>query len=258
MEAEPVVPVAAAELTPMCSHALYVVHQGDISMTRTWKVFGLQTVLAAALTAAPSTSVAADKPDKINGKELADRIEALEKDVKKLTTSIDAINTTLLKSKVMQQKIQGLEEAMGRVSVDLPKALDQLKELTGKKKEYVPPEGADDIKDIKARLNRMEKILDDLRKNGRISRYAAPDEAGRVVMTNRYTEDILFNVNGTRYWLAPGTSRVLDGVPAGSVRYQVISPSYGLIVDRTRRLLPDGNLPIVVREPRPIVEIERS
>ena len=56
------------------------------------------------------------------------------------------------------------------------------------------------------------------------------------MLSNRYPEEMLFIVNGTSYRVAPGSTRVLDPQPAGTITYEVLSPTWGLLRRRTTTL----------------------
>ncbi len=259
----PVVPVAAAELAPMCSYALYVLHQGDIPMTRTWKTFGLQTALAAALVVAPAASNAAPEDTKINGKDLAKKIESLDKELKSLKQSIESINKELLKVKGLEGSIKSLEDSLEDIKENVKGSLENAKkDMDGFRKDMGKvlatldelakkntTSTAKEVEELKARLDKIDKKLDVLRPDVSVRRYPPPTELGRVLLVNRYPEEITFIVNGTSYRLAPGGSRLIDGVPAGSFTYEVLSPSYGMVTRRTRTLLPNETSRIVVDLP---------
>jgi hypothetical protein len=253
----PVVPVAAAELAPMCSSAQCVLHQGDIPMTRTWKTFGLQTVLAAALLATPTTGNAAkDSEKKVEGKKktLTERIEKLEKDLSRLSTSIVDIEATLLRTEKKADEIEKIEDRVKASFANVKKSLDGFgSELKALKEANTKKTGDYDTKkeidDIRASLEKINKRLDSLRPDVSVRRYPPPSETGRVLLVNRYPEEITFIVNGISYRLAPGVSRLIDGIPAGSFTYEVFSPSFGRVGGKTTTLLPSETNRIVVDMP---------
>jgi hypothetical protein len=250
-----VVPVAAAELAPMCSYAHCVLHQGDIPMTRTWKTFGLQAVLAAALVAAPTAGNAAPEDRKLNGKDLAKRIKALEdqikqlkeKDLKRLNDSILSINEALSKVDVIETNLKTFDKNVGTDMARVKKDLKELKESFSRK--TTDPDTKKEIDEIKASLEKINRKLEVLRPDVSVRRYPPPSEMGRVLLVNRYPEEITFVVNGASYRLAPGASRLIDGVPAGSFTYEVFSPSYGKVGGKTSTLLPNETNRIVVDLP---------
>jgi hypothetical protein len=255
----PVASVAAAELAPMCSYAHYVLHQGDIPMTRTWKTFGLQTVLAAALVAAPATANAAEESKKITGnKELNKRIADLQKDLNKLKTQVKSIDETLLKVESLEGRIKGIEDGLDKRDKELKEVLEKvgkdmqgfrkdmdkvLEQLTKKNGSSKPTEGDD----LTSRVAKIEKVLEQIAK--RVSpppSLYGPDETGRVLMINRYMDPITIILNGRVYRLNPGTSRLVDGVPAGTLTYDVGTPIYPSLGQRTSNLLPNETRRIVV------------
>jgi hypothetical protein len=201
---EPEVPVAAAELTPMPVDAPDVLHQGAIPMTRSWKMFGLQTVLAAVLATAPTVATAAEKKDKI--KDLEDRLD-------KVGEGLTAIQLGIQKDiGILDGKVKKLEKQLA----DLQETLEEIrKDLGTRRRTSAYPR--DPLEDIARRLARLERAL---LPRGRVAQ--SPPEVGRILLTNNYSDDITFVVNRRMITLAPGSSRLLDGMPAGRFTYEVI------------------------------------
>jgi hypothetical protein len=223
-------------------------------MTRTWKTFGLQTVLAAALVVAPVTGNAAEDETKINStKSLRNRIANLDKELKGLKSQIKSMNETLLRIDKIEGDVgdiaKGLtslderyRKSMEKIGTDMNEVKSTLKELAKKNGSSTPKEG----NDLKSRVARIERILEQIdRKINSTSLYPSPEEGGRVLLRNDYDEEVLFVINGRSYRLAPGTSRVLD-VPAGTLTFEVITPGWGLLRRASRTLLPNETRRIVV------------
>jgi hypothetical protein len=132
---------------------------------------------------------------------------------------------------------------MSKVSEDMGKITRTLEELT-KKNGSSKASGADDLK---SRVAKIEKILEQIdRKMNSTSLYPPPEEAARILLRNDYEDEVLFVINGRSYRLAPGTSRLLNDVPAGTFTYEVITPGYGLVRRASRTLLPNETRRIVV------------
>jgi tetrahydromethanopterin S-methyltransferase subunit G len=198
-------------------------------MMRTWKMFGLQTLLAATLATAPALATAGTENEDKDLKKVNQRLETVEKALTAIQKDIDALKNERLRVDTLRGKVNTLEEKLGRLQT----TVEALKKDLPKKETVAayPPEGMDEIKN---RLTQIEKKLDQLTPATRIAR-AAP-EVGRVALNNRYDEEMLFIVNGTPYRLAPGTSRTLTDVPAGTLTYEVVSPNWGRLRRKTTTL----------------------
>jgi hypothetical protein len=241
-------PVAAAELTPVGSPALSGMHQGDLPMTRTWKTYGLQALLAATLAAAPPTALTASEGRKSteSGKDTSKRLKNLEEGIKKIQDDVQPLLEDELKSKRLEGKLKDLEDdvkrRLSRLEEDMGKVLATLDALRGG-----PPRGraaADPLEDIKARLDRIERTLSRLGAGARIAR--SPADTGRILLTNNYPEEMLFIIDGRTYRLMPGTSRLLDDRPAGTFTYEVISPTWGSRARKTTTLARDQTFRLTV------------
>ena len=204
-------------------------------MLRTWKTFGLQTALAAILTAAPITTLVARAADP-DIKELDRRLKSIEESFAEIQKNADAIVKEGLKFKALDTRLKSLEEQLARMETTLD-ALRKGTPAEGRVATY-PPERMDDLK---ARVDRIEHFLE---RSTRISR-AAPS-TGRILLLNQYPEDIIFVVNGIQYPLAPNTTRLLDGFPSGTVSYQVFSPRWGERANRTTTLQAEETFRITV------------
>jgi hypothetical protein len=245
MEAMPVVPVvAAAELTSMAPFAHYVTHQGDSTMTRNWKMYGLQAFLAAALTAAPALATAGPedndteknekKTDK-SDKDVTNRLNRLEKQIKEVLEAAKAITAEGLKIQTLKGRLDRLEADMGKVLEDL----DTLKKGKPEEKEEKKGKEGTGLDELKVRLDKIDKFLESrFGPNGRIAK-SPPTESGRILLTNRYPEEIIFIINGESFRLAPGMSRLLDAQQAGPFTYEMISPRLGSRARKTTTLLPN-------------------
>ena len=96
-----------------------------------------------------------------------------------------------------------------------------------------PPES---LEELRALLTRIEGLLQAMAPAGRVAGFGPAGQTGRIMLSNRYPEEMLFIVNGTSYRVAPGSTRVLDPQPAGTITYEVLSPTWGLLRRRTTTL----------------------
>jgi archaellum component FlaC len=229
--AEVLPPVAAAELAPTHAHALDVLQQGEIPMTRTWKMFGLQTVLAAALTAAPALATGGpEDDDKKNKKTDSQRLDNIENALTEIQKSIEALaKGGTLKVEALKGRIKKLEEQL----TDLQSTLDEVRKKLNKKETTsgYPPEDMDDIKN---RLTAIEKKLDKMTNSARIAK--APPEVGKIIITNRYSDEVLVMINKESYRVPAGQTITVMDVPAGTFTYEVIADGFGSVKRKTTTL----------------------
>jgi len=106
-----------------------------------------------------------------------------------------------------------------------------------------------DIDALKEQIARLDKSLDDLHSARppatRISAYPPSGTVagtGTIRLANTYPAEVTIIVNGERYTLAPGETRVLAGRPAGTFTYEVM----GVQPTVKRTLVADGTFPILV------------
>jgi hypothetical protein len=248
-------PCAAAELSPTGPLASHGMHQGDVPMMRTWKTFGLQTLLAAALAAAPTAHLtAAEEKKATETGDTAKRLKALEDGMKKVQEDADSIRAEGLKIKTLKDKVDQLKKDMDKVQDRLTQLDETIRDAIDKSiRDALKPredgkgaigEPPPVFKDILSRLSRLEDMLKDLSGKLQVARY--PAATGRVLLTNRYPEEMLFIVNGRSFRLAPGESRLLDNQRAGSLTYEVVSPTWGSRARKTTTLLASETLRLTV------------
>jgi hypothetical protein len=202
---------------------------GDTPMIRTWKTLAIAALLAAAAPPMASAGGAAGDAD------LKKSIEELSKKLDALTKKVDAASflsvteVADLKVKLAQMETEQLRQKM---------------ELQGLRDK---PAAATD-KALLDRLSAIEKALAALDAAGRKS-YSPPisGSAGRVLLVNLYSEEMLFIVNKLPYRVEPNRTMQLDGVGAGSVTYEVFSPTWGMRASRTTLLNPNETLTLTAR-----------
>jgi ribosomal protein L29 len=185
--------------------------RGETPMIRNWKMLGLQTVLAAALAAAPSSSYALD--DQNQGKEgkPGKNSDTKEPSLKELKESLDTIKKDLdsLRAEVLNANLATSGE----------------------------------IKKLKDQIAQLQKDVDTLR--GRSTSLYGPRPAGtgHIRLENTYPREITVILNQTSYPLAPGQTMTVS-VPAGPFTYQVVNiPGFPV---RNRDVLPNETFSITV------------
>jgi DNA repair exonuclease SbcCD ATPase subunit len=80
-----------------------------------------------------------------------------------------------------------------------------------------------------------------------VTSFAAPAPVGRLVLVNSRAEDVTVMVNGRSHPVARGARLTLDNLPAGSLWYEVITPSWGPRGRRTTNLAANETLTVSIR-----------
>jgi len=146
----------------------------------------------------------------------------------------------------MKSKVEAIEEDVAALHNELKKLRKQFAEPT------VPSLPGTDkgLDDIRGRLNAIEQALQRLAPGNSTSNRIALSPpingatAGRVMLVNLYSEDILFTVNNQMHRVEPGRTKQIDAVPAGALTYEVISPTWGRRAFRTTTLAPNETLTV--------------
>lgn len=164
-------------------------------MIHTWKMLGLQTILAGALAAAPAAAgpfennLAQAEKDS-TAKQLAE----LKQSIDELRTLIKTLSSDGLNANLKAEKAQSDIEEM-------KKQLAQLRL---------------DVEDLRKRLATPSQVSAKYGPNG-----TAP-ATGRVRLVNTYLEPMTIIVNGKAYPVSPGEVRLTEALPAGSFSYEVL------------------------------------
>ena len=222
---------------------------GETPMLRTWNTLALATLLAAA---SPPIVVAGEK-DASDPKAVLKAVEELRTKVDALTKKLDA--QPKADDKKILAEIKKLEE---RVVGEIDKGNEELKaRITAIETEQLRQKlgvggGKGGLEEIRTRLSAIEKALATLQatKDSNIRKAFSPPTNGsvaRVMLVNLYAEDLLFIVNDRSYRVEPNRQMQLDGVPAGALTYQVISPTWGSRAHRTTAVQPNETLTLTAR-----------
>jgi hypothetical protein len=241
-------------------------------MMRTWTMLTVAAVLAAA---APLPATAGEADVKKQLTELNSKLDAISKQLEalaakpsaevilaeikkldnKLSGQIDKVKNDLkgdmevLKDK---QFNQGL--ALARVSERLQLLEDMMKLRRELPDVAVPSITLDKVAldDIRNRLAKIETALVAPSASvGRVSAFGPSgiisSGVGRVQLINLYSEPVRFTVNDRPYRVNAGETVQLDGVPAGTLTYDVFSDRWGVLRTRTTTtLLPNETQPLIV------------
>jgi hypothetical protein len=171
-------------------------HQGDTPMMRTWKMLGLNAMLAGLFAATPA---------------LASNASGSASDAEKFEQ--------------IQKQLQELKSALA----DVKKAVDGLNAESNLGAQNVQRQ----IKDLNELLSLLRADLQTLRTrlpdSSRVAGFPPSSDTGpspataRVEMLNTYAQPVSIVINNRRsYPLAPGERRLSDPIPAGSFTYEVL------------------------------------
>jgi hypothetical protein len=229
-------------------------------MMRNWKRFGLSTVVAVALTAAPAAAGGTDgvlpkgeKPRPATQEQLDDLKQFLHKQFKaisEVTKAHDDLlsalkandDDTRLKLSDVQIKVARLDKLMREIASDLEGLRKQLPSATVAQ---YPPTDKAALEEIKTRLSQLQDAISRLQTGSGRTAFSPPT-TGRLVFINLRPEDMLLVVGQRRWRVAPGASMTVEEA-AGAVTYEVISDSYGLVRRNTPVLRADETITITAR-----------
>ena len=164
-------------------------------MMRTWKMLGLNTLLAASLAAAPGLGSSSSSD--------ADKLQEIQTQLKEL-----------------KKAVTGLEDRIKEARSDSAAGGQRVQ---------------NQIKDLNDQLSLLRLEVENLRTRlpaaGRSSAYSPSSDGGpvptpataRVEMINTYSQPVSIVINNRRsYLLAPGERRLSDAIPAGAFTYEVL------------------------------------
>jgi len=233
----------------------------DSPMLRNWKMLALYSLTVVTLTQPAPVVAGGDQ------KTLIDRLDKLEKsivqsfdnlggdikalnaelgqfkkDIGKLQSDITGLQTESLDNKIkingFSGKFDALEKQVRRMQADM----DALRKRLDSEPERVATPLIDKsmLDELKGKLSAIEKAI--LGLQAPTSRIALspsttpPASTGRVMLVNNYPETLLFIINEREFRVPGMTTQPIDGVPSGSLNYEVISPTWGLRARRTTSL----------------------
>jgi hypothetical protein len=209
--AAPVLPVAVQEAFSANCYATREPHRGDSPMMRTWKLLGLNTLLAAALST-PVLAGQLDGPPAGQGEE-RDKAAALDK-FKGLEKKLEDMEASLRKS------LENLETNALLRSNRLYKEVEDLKGQIAQLRQDV---------EVRTReVAALRKTLEDGLRNRQSNYPAANGQAttgqatGRLQLINSYVDPVLIIVNNRAFRLMPGQTVTSEPLPAGNFTYEVV------------------------------------
>lgn len=257
----PLLPIAA-DVVPVVQQivegppAIPTNQRGDSPMMRTWRMLGLSSLLATALTAPKSPAGPLDgppappaEPDRttVVTKQLDDLksvIDSLKNSVGELRKEIKELGSTALNTNLKAEKAQSDITKLNGEMAELRKDMESLRRSLS----TAPTTAGKDVEEIKAQLDRLRLDFDSLRKERvSLSPPTAPAAVaptnGRVRLVNTFDEQVTIIVNSRAFRLAPGESRLLDPQAAGPFNYQVLGVQQDL---QNRTLAANETITITV------------
>ncbi len=234
---------------------------GETPMLRNWKMLQWASALAAVVTLTPvafaqeDVKTLSDRLDKLE-KNLTDKIEKavgekveknlqkvildtfknmrslLEKDIEDLRAQVLAKDLEFEKTRA---KLDQLEKLVIKIGADLEVIKNRLAD-----KANSPMDKA--LDELKIKLEAIEKALE-----GPKVVVKSPAATGRVVLVNLCQEEMLFVINGRSFRVPPNTNLPVEGLAAGSLTYEVLSPTWGRRALRTTTLNPNETLTLTAR-----------
>lgn len=242
---------------------------GDTPMLRNWKslaLFSLTTVFV-------QVPVPVQAQGGEDAKSLAKQIESLQEtikesfkgvstdlskmtgDLKKIREEIDGIKDTSLQ---FDLRLNDANKKINQIEADLKKIradIDGIKNRDAGPAPTAPSLDKASLEDIKTKLGSIEQAILKLQPSSTRVAMSAPTgptvaATGRFLLVNLYNEELLFLVNGKTYRVAPGFSVPVDGIAAGAVTYEVISPTFGSRARNTVNLVPNETFTLTAQFPR--------
>ncbi len=250
-------------------------HRGETPMMRNWKTLTMYSLLsAAAVTLAPSPIVFADdkkapieekKAPAIDGAalleglraeikklengplaDLAAKVKGVGDDVLDIKKSVDKLKSEVgsLQTSQLSQKLQ-----LDHQKKELELLADEVRSL--RKKLLAdggpPPTDKAALEEMVKTMKAIQEAIAKLHANDTSKRIAlSPPEtnaatAGKVMLQNFYTEELLFVVNNVGYRVPAGKSRLVENLPLGTVQYLVHSDRWGPLQNRSTTLTAAQN-----------------
>jgi hypothetical protein len=233
---------------PACP-SIYVRHPGETPMLRNWKLFGATTLLVFALATPPRAEAQQDGPppddrftklenqlkdfEKRVIKSFADTFVAAKELRDELALIKDATTNTKLRVNIALDKISLLENQVEALKKDL-------EALKGNGNRFYPQDAKDPLAELRAEIAQLRQVI---ARYGPQQQGAVVANTGDMMIVNRYAEDITLEVNGASQGVVPANSaRVIRGLPAGAVTYEIISPTFGRMGLRRSTIVPGDPL----------------
>jgi hypothetical protein len=226
---------------------------GETPMLRTWKMLKLASAFTAALALAPVALAQDEDAKKDDVKTILKRLdkmdEALKAEFKKIKEGFDKIDgdITKIRMDILQRDVAfgDLDKQVQKMAKDI----DNIKKKLPSEGNIAYYQGSDKaLEEIRQRLDQIEKLLVKLQPTQQRVAMAAPTNGlGRMMLVNMYPEELLFVINGRSYRVESNRTMPLEGVPPGTLSYEVISPTWGRRAARTTTLGANETLTVTAQ-----------
>jgi hypothetical protein len=223
--AEPELPVTGPR--PAAENCYQVHHLGETPMMQTWKLLGLNAVVAVTLAAGPSRAVGQTPPTN------SEKLDAIQKQLDEMKKSLTGMHKSLGALKAIETELQNLRNESNAGAAAAQKDVNELRAENAKMRE--------EIEALRARISATTRIA-----------ASPPSESvplaatARVELINTYFDNMTVILNGKSYRLPPGERWLTNPLPAGSFTYEVL----GVTPQRTRVLTANQVYPIHIH-PQP-------
>ncbi len=202
VELVPIVPVTVFEPVRENCFTLHDPQLGDTPMMRTWKMLGLNALLAATLAASPGLA--------IDPQVDADKLAAINKQLEELKKSLGEVEKSVATLSAVKK---GIEDARAESATAVQTVQSGINEL---KTQF-----------LTLKLD-LENLRNSLSTSARTSMFTPNTDTGtvtatgRVELINTYPQPVSIVINGRSYQLAPGERQMSNPIPAGSFWYEVL------------------------------------
>jgi len=220
-------PPAATEPAAEEFDTFLTTHRGDTPMLRTWKMLGLNALLAGALTAAAPAAEPAKTNDKPAEPDQTAAIMARLRDMETKLKQLDGLDAKLKPLADLKTTLDGLNDSLKQDFAAIKKDMGDLRG-DGLNTNLKVVKAQEDLNDLRKQLESLRLEVEGLRKNGasrQTAAYAgatpAPGSTGRIRLMNSFFEPQSIWLNGKAYNLVPGQTFMVDAVPAGEFTYEI-------------------------------------
>jgi len=222
---------------------------GETPMLRTWNMVRLASALTAAVAVTPVVFAGDKDADAKDIKAILERLDKLEKDLaekveravganveKKLYENFETLKKLLEGN--LDAQIGKMHEKIKAMTADL----DALRKKAGDGVTALYPPDSKTLDEIRGKLDQILARLD-----GKHVAKLGPQNVGRVLLANLYPEEMLVVINGRPYRVPPNRTVPLDNFPAGSITYELVSPTRGPLSTNNTVVNANETLTLTIR-----------
>ncbi|MCI0680952.1 MAG: hypothetical protein L0Y71_02510 [Gemmataceae bacterium] len=240
---------AAAPVVPAHQGPMILLGQGNLGetpMIRNWKTLALYSLLAVAPVATPTPLAAAGGVDEKTQKRIDEMLTTMNEAIKALNQATQGIGELRKDVRGVQTDIDSLKTAAVKLRADVDGSatrVDDLQKLIGNLDAEVkylrkrvndsgvpsgrPTTDKASLDELMKQLSSIEQAILKLKSAEPRVSLSPPAATGKVILANMYHEELLFIINGKRHRVPPVTVSAIEAVPAGTLTYEVLSPTWG-------------------------------